>query len=105
MPRSRPALLIEPLSATASSNRILPGPTDWPGPRSTRSVRRAGISLGRRGSGLIGLTQLFEARQHFFRKERQIADRVLVRHETGMAHRQEIAHATARRGEIDDLII
>src|SRR5690349_7175599 len=38
MPSDRPALEIEPLSPTASSRRILPGPTDRRAPKSIRRV-------------------------------------------------------------------
>src|SRR3954467_2181410 len=41
MPSWRPASEIEPVSPIVSSNRILPGPIAWSGPRSTRNVSLA----------------------------------------------------------------
>src|SRR6516225_5030797 len=45
MPSAMPALVIDPVSRIASSNRILPGPTARSLPRSTRKVSRAAATL------------------------------------------------------------
>jgi hypothetical protein len=45
MPRVRPACEIEPVRLIASSRRILPGPMDRPGPKSTRKVSLVPLTM------------------------------------------------------------
>src|SRR5215213_6845260 len=45
MPKLRPACEIEPVRSIASSRRILPGPMDRPGPKSTRRVNLVPLTM------------------------------------------------------------
>ena len=61
------------------------------------------LSVGAHGKR--PLVQLVQARQYFFRKERQVCDRLLMRQVAALAHHQKMAETAGQIIESCDLVI
>src|SRR5215471_8645570 len=69
------------------------------------SVLAARLSRSGSSRGCRRLLIFFEPRENLVGEQRQVLDRVGVRHGARMAHHQEISHPAAILAKIDDLIV
>src|SRR6202022_436917 len=89
-------------ASASASRRVTPAEPDGAG--SLAKLTRP-TQLRRRRSGSWPVLVLRDARQHLLCEQREIVDRIRVRHRPGVPHHQEIAHPSAIIAELDQLRI